>query len=422
MRRYQRIPSLPCAGAALPRHHVRLPDERPRLGADQGHARGARARRGADAGGRRRRRLQHLHDPREARHEARRVPRRGGGAQAARPRPRDRRRRLLRRGAARADLRALSRRRRRVRARARSRISPTGSARAGWAVARGRFGLDDRAFAATLPMHRERPFQAWVQVSMGCNSTCSYCIVPAVRGREQSRRPGEIVAEVTRLAGEGVKEVTLLGQNVNSWGRDLAPGRPHRVRRAAARLRRRRRDRADPLHEPAPEGLPRAGDRRDRRVRQRSASTSTCRSSPAPRASSRRCGARTPASATSSSSSSCAPRSRTSRSAPTSSSASPARPTRDFEETLEVVEEVGFDSAFTFVYSPRQGTEAAAMDGPGAARAEDRAHGAARRADAASRGRAQRRARRPRRAGARRGAVAHRRERFCAAAPAATRP
>src|SRR5215813_13902969 len=93
----------------------------------------------------------------------------------------------------------------------------------GIGVSRGRFGLDERAFAAALPDHRERPFQAWVQVSMGCNSVCSYCIVPAVRGREQSRRPGEIVAEVTRLAEQGVKEITLLGQNVNSWGRDLAP-------------------------------------------------------------------------------------------------------------------------------------------------------------------------------------------------------
>src|SRR6059036_3047234 len=93
----------------------------------------------------------------------------------------------------------------------------------GLGVARGRFGLDDRAFAADLPLHGERAFQAWVQVSMGCNSVCSYCIVPAVRGREQSRRPGEIVAEVTRLAAEGVKEITLLGQNVNSWGRDLLP-------------------------------------------------------------------------------------------------------------------------------------------------------------------------------------------------------
>ena len=94
---------------------------------------------------------------------------------------------------------------------------------AGGEAPRGAFG-EHRHFAADLPLHRERAFHAWVQVSMGCNSKCAYCIVPAVRGREQSRRPGEIVAEVTRLAGDGVKEITLLGQNVNSWGRDLAPG------------------------------------------------------------------------------------------------------------------------------------------------------------------------------------------------------
>jgi len=93
----------------------------------------------------------------------------------------------------------------------------------GVGVPRGSFGLEQRAFAGHLPMHRERRFQAWVQVSMGCNSKCAYCIVPSVRGREQSRRPGDVVAEVTRLAGEGVREITLLGQNVNSYGRDLLP-------------------------------------------------------------------------------------------------------------------------------------------------------------------------------------------------------
>src|ERR671934_2697981 len=81
--------------------------------------------------------------------------------------------------------------------------------------------LEELAFAAELPVHRERRFQAWVQISMGCNSKCAYCIVPAVRGRETSRRPGEIVAEVEQLARDGVREVTLLGQNVNSYGRDL---------------------------------------------------------------------------------------------------------------------------------------------------------------------------------------------------------
>jgi len=93
---------------------------------------------------------------------------------------------------------------------------------AGGEAPRGRFA-EWQSFAGDLPARRERPFQAWVQVSMGCNSKCAYCIVPAVRGREQSRRPGEIVAEVTALAADGVREITLLGQNVNSYGRDLPP-------------------------------------------------------------------------------------------------------------------------------------------------------------------------------------------------------
>jgi tRNA-2-methylthio-N6-dimethylallyladenosine synthase len=94
----------------------------------------------------------------------------------------------------------------------------------GFGVPRASFGTaGERRFSADLPGRSSRRFQAWVQISMGCNSVCSYCIVPAVRGREISRRPGEILAEVNRLAGEGVREVTLLGQNVNSWGRDLAP-------------------------------------------------------------------------------------------------------------------------------------------------------------------------------------------------------
>src|SRR5438132_2829211 len=92
----------------------------------------------------------------------------------------------------------------------------------GLGVERSAFGIaDERAFAGRLAMHRERRFQAWVQISMGCNSKCAYCIVPTVRGREVSRRPGEILAEVEGLAREGVRELTLLGQNVNSYGRDV---------------------------------------------------------------------------------------------------------------------------------------------------------------------------------------------------------
>jgi tRNA-2-methylthio-N6-dimethylallyladenosine synthase len=94
----------------------------------------------------------------------------------------------------------------------------------GVGVARHAFGTaEERRFSAELPTLRERRVQAWVQVSMGCNSVCSYCIVPHVRGREVSRRPGEILAEVSALARQGIREVTLLGQNVNSYGRDLAP-------------------------------------------------------------------------------------------------------------------------------------------------------------------------------------------------------
>jgi tRNA-2-methylthio-N6-dimethylallyladenosine synthase len=87
---------------------------------------------------------------------------------------------------------------------------------------RGAFGSFDD-FAADLPKRRERHFQAWLQLSMGCNSVCSYCIVPSVRGRERSRHPREVLAEAQALAADGVTEVMLLGQNVNSYGRDLPP-------------------------------------------------------------------------------------------------------------------------------------------------------------------------------------------------------
>jgi tRNA-2-methylthio-N6-dimethylallyladenosine synthase len=76
-------------------------------------------------------------------------------------------------------------------------------------------------FTGHLPAHRERPFQGWLQISVGCNCVCSYCIVPSTRGREVSRPPHELLAEVQAMARDGVREVTLLGQNVNSYGRDL---------------------------------------------------------------------------------------------------------------------------------------------------------------------------------------------------------
>jgi tRNA-2-methylthio-N6-dimethylallyladenosine synthase len=76
-------------------------------------------------------------------------------------------------------------------------------------------------FPSALPARRNSPWHAWVSISIGCNNSCTFCIVPAVRGKEISRRLGDIVGEVETLVADGVVEVTLLGQNVNSYGRDL---------------------------------------------------------------------------------------------------------------------------------------------------------------------------------------------------------
>jgi tRNA-2-methylthio-N6-dimethylallyladenosine synthase len=230
----------------------------------------------------------------------------------------------------------------------------------GVGVARGRFGLDERSFASELPMHGERPFQAWVQVSMGCNSVCSYCIVPAVRGREQSRRPGEIVAEVERLAAAGVKEVTLLGQNVNSWGRDLLPelhtefGELLRACDAVDGIERIR------FTSPHPK------DFREPVIAAIAECASVCEQVHLPLQSGstrilkamRRTYSRERYLALVE---------RMRSSIPDLALGTdiivgfPGETEHDFAQTLEVVEEVGYDSAFTFVYSPRVGTEAAAM-------------------------------------------------------------
>ena len=75
-----------------------------------------------------------------------------------------------------------------------------------------------QTFPSNLPSRRESPYSAWVSVSVGCNNTCTFCIVPQLRGKETDRRPGDILAEVRMLVDQGVQEITLLGQNVNAYG------------------------------------------------------------------------------------------------------------------------------------------------------------------------------------------------------------
>jgi tRNA-2-methylthio-N6-dimethylallyladenosine synthase len=230
----------------------------------------------------------------------------------------------------------------------------------GIGVARGRFGLDDRAFAAELPVHNERAFQAWVQVSMGCNSKCSYCIVPAVRGREQSRRPGEILAEVQRLADGGVKELTLLGQNVNSWGRDLLPG----VKTEFGELLRAC-DAVDGI-ERIRFTSPHPKDFREPVIAAMAECAAVCEQVHLPLQS----GSTRVLKAmrrTYSRERYLALVERMRDAIPDLAFGTdiivgfPGETEADFRETLEVVEEVGYDSAYTFVYSPRNGTDAAVM-------------------------------------------------------------
>jgi tRNA-2-methylthio-N6-dimethylallyladenosine synthase len=232
----------------------------------------------------------------------------------------------------------------------------------GIGVARGRFGLDDRVFAAELPMHRERPFQAWVQVSMGCNSKCSYCIVPSVRGRETSRRPGEIVAEVTRLAGEGVKELTLLGQNVNSWGRDLLPG----IRTEFGELLRAC-DAVDGI-ERIRFTSPHPKDFRRPVIEAMAEAAAVCEQIHLPLQS----GSAAILKAmrrTYSPERYLALVEELRAAIPDLALGTdiivgfPGETEADFQATLDVVEQAGYDSAFTFVYSPRVGTEAAELPG-----------------------------------------------------------
>ncbi len=230
---------------------------------------------------------------------------------------------------------------------------------AGGEAPRGRFA-EWRSFAGDLPARRERRHQAWVQVSMGCNSKCSYCIVPAVRGREQSRRPGDIVAEVSRLAGDGVREITLLGQNVNSYGRDLLPEL--------------KTDFGELLHAcDEVDGIdrirftsPHPKDFRAPVIEAMASCASVCEHAHLPLQSGstrilkamRRTYSRERYLALVEQMRAAIPDLALTTDLIVGF---PGESDLDFEQTVEVVEEAGFDGAFTFVFSPRQGTEAATM-------------------------------------------------------------
>jgi tRNA-2-methylthio-N6-dimethylallyladenosine synthase len=224
-------------------------------------------------------------------------------------------------------------------------------------TAQGYFEFE--GFTGHLPAHRARPFQGWMQISVGCNCACSYCIVPSTRGREVSRPFDELVVEVQAMAGEGVREVTLLGQNVNSYGRDL-PGRPtfaglleavdavagiERIRYTSPHPKDMREDviRAhaelegvcEHIHLPLQSGSSRIlkamrrtydrGRYMDRVAMIREHVPDVALSTDI-------------------------------------IVGFPGESEEDFTQTLEVAEEVAYDAAFTFVFSPRRGTEAALIE------------------------------------------------------------
>ncbi len=230
---------------------------------------------------------------------------------------------------------------------------------AGGEAPRGRFA-EWQHFAGHLPVRRERQYQAWVQISMGCNSKCAYCIVPAVRGREQSRQPDDIIGEVRRLAADGVREVTLLGQNVNSWGRDLAP---RSVREFGGLLR--AIDGVDGI-ERIRFTSPHPKDFREPVINAMAECHAVCEHShlPVQSGSSRILKAMR---RTYSRERYLVLVERLRDAIPELALTTdlivgfPGESEKDFEETVSLVEEVQFDGAFTFVFSPRHGTEAATL-------------------------------------------------------------
>jgi tRNA-2-methylthio-N6-dimethylallyladenosine synthase len=223
-------------------------------------------------------------------------------------------------------------------------------------TAQGYFEFE--GFTGHLPAKRARDVQAWVQISAGCNMKCSYCIVPSTRGREVSRPLEELVGEIEGLAAEGVREVTLLGQNVNSYGTWLRPQRrfsellaavdaiegierirytsphPAHMREDVVRAHAELPSVCEHVHLPLQAGSSRVLKRMRRtydRARYMDRVALIRKHVPD-------CAITTDIIV-----------------------GFPGETDADFRETLEVAEAVGFDGAFTFIYSPRRETEAAAF-------------------------------------------------------------
>ncbi len=231
---------------------------------------------------------------------------------------------------------------------------------AGGEIPRGHFSTFD-SFAGELPLKRDRAHQAWLQISTGCNCNCSYCIVPSVRGREHSRHPGDLVREASVLAGDGVRELTLLGQNVNSYGRDLRPA----VATSFAELLRALD--AVPGIDRIRFTSPHPKDMRDDVIAAMAEAAAVCEHLhlPVQSGSTRVLKAMR---RTYSRERYLALVERIRAAIPEIALTTdiivgfPGETDAEFAETLSIVDEVGYDHAFTFVYSPRRGTDAARMD------------------------------------------------------------